>query len=301
MKTPPHHEHRYSAYLIGFISVVFCTEAVVSAPVRADDANQAYAVLRPENGYWSVGDPRWFVSSKSDIGAIYVKPYVSAGYGLPHWIWAGVDVNAIVTPEMFQSYAGVRAASPILDLAFGARDTWSFDKPFLTPASHFTEKSVLEAPGSKARYWAWEAEAVAIAPLPYSALVADFVIVRTLDVPSDFFVFDESYRAVVKNPLFCTLRGAAVARFLREQSLKIGVLSEYVFSTGRSKGVFRLGPAASLLLTDHVEINAMLALAVSSPDDLGLVLSTYAVAGIRYRWATGERQPKLPWQGEIIP
>jgi len=43
---------------------------------------------------------------------------------------------------------------------------------------------------------------VAIAPLPYSALVANFVVVRTLDVPTDLYVFDESYRAVVKDPLF---------------------------------------------------------------------------------------------------
>jgi hypothetical protein len=41
---------------------------------------------RQENGYWSTGTPRWFVSSKSDLGGIYMKPYFSAGYGLPHWI-----------------------------------------------------------------------------------------------------------------------------------------------------------------------------------------------------------------------
>src|SRR5688500_4836743 len=41
---------------------------------------------RPKHGYFSVGTPRFFLSSKSDIGGIYVKPYFSAGYGLPHWI-----------------------------------------------------------------------------------------------------------------------------------------------------------------------------------------------------------------------
>jgi hypothetical protein len=97
------------------------------------------------------------------------------------------------------------------------------------------------------------------------------------------------------------LRVAAVARFLNEQSLKVGVLSEYVFGTGRGKVVVRLGPAGSLQLTDHIEINATLTLAVSGPDHLGLVLGAYGVAGIRYRWATGERQPKLPWSGAVIP
>jgi len=111
---------------------------------------------RPDYGYWSVGEPRWFVSSKSELGLVYAKPYLSTGYGVPHWIWTGIDVNAISTIEMFQAYAGVRAASPIFDLAFGVRDTWSFDKPFLTPAARFDRASVLDAPGDKARYWAWK-------------------------------------------------------------------------------------------------------------------------------------------------
>jgi hypothetical protein len=269
--------------------------------VRADAADLAIGASRPANGYWSIGEPRWFVSTKSELGAPYIKPYFSAGYGLPHWFWTGVDVNSITTLEFFQGYAGVRAASPIFDLAFGARDTWSFGKPFLAPAASFSRASVLDAPGAKARYWAWEAEAVAIAPLPYSALVADFIIVKTLDVPRDRYVFDESYRAVVKDTLFYILRVAAVVRFLNEQSLKVGLLSEYVFGTGRGEAVVRLGPAGSLQLTDHIEINATLTLAVPGPDRLGLVLGAYGVAGIRYRWATGERQPKLPWSGTVIP
>ena len=287
--------------LVGTVLAGILAITIASERVRADAPDQANGESRPKNGYWSVGEPRWFISTKSELGAPYIKPYFSAGYGLPHWIWTGVDVNSIATFEMFQAYAGVRAASPILDLAFGARDTWSFYKPFLTPAASFTREGALDAPGKKARYWAWEAEAVAIAPLPYSALVADFIIVRTLDVPKDRYVFDESYRAVVKDPLFYTLRVAAVARFLNEQSLKVGVLSEYVFGTGRGEAVVRLGPAGALQLTDHIEINATLTLAVSGPDHLGLVLGAYGVAGIRYRWATGEKQPKLPWSGTVIP
>ena len=256
---------------------------------------------RPENGYWSVGRPRLFLAMRSELGTPYAKPYVSAGYGMPHWIWTGIDVNAIATFEFVQAYAGVRAATPILDLAFGMRDTASYGKPFLAPADSFNHAAVVDAPGANARYWAWEAEAVAVAPLPHAAVVADFIMVRTLDVPKGDYVYDESYRAVVKNPLFYVLRAAAVARFLNEDSFKLGVLSEFVFGTGRDKPVVRLGPAAALQLTDHLEINAALTLVVSSPDSLGLALGTYGVAGVRYRWATGERDPKLPWRGDIIP
>jgi len=42
-------------------------------------------------------------------------------------------------------------------------------------------------------------------------------------------------------------------------------------------------------------------MAVYSPDDLGLALGAYGVAGLRYQWATGERAPKAPWAGHFIP
>ena len=256
---------------------------------------------RPENGYWSVGEPRWFVMTKSDIGTPYIKPYFSAGYGVPHFIWGGVDLNSITTGEFTQVYAGVRAATPVLDVAFGFRDTWSFGKAFLPPKPSFTRSDVLDAPGPAARYWAWEAEVVGILPLPSAAIVGNFIMVRTLDVPADRYVYDESYRAVVGNPFFAVLRTAVVARVLREGALKVGPLFEYLFETGRERNVLRVGPAVALQITDHLEANGVVTFAVSSPDALGLTLGTYGVLGLRYRWATGEPQPKLPWQGEIIP
>ena len=276
-------------------------------PARADGTVDIKGVeappskVRPEFGYWSEGEPRWFLSSKSDLGTFYGKPYLSGGYGLPHWIWAGADVNAISTLEFGQVYGGVRASSPLLDLAFGVRDTFSYQKPFLVPRASFRDEDVLSGPGPKARYWAWEAEAVGIVPLPYSAILVDYIAVRTLDVPRGNFVYDESYRAVVGKPFFQVLRVAAVARFLRESALKVGVLTELMFSDGRGKDVFRMGPAAALQLTDHLEALATLSIAVTSPDSLGLALGAYGIAGVRYRWATGEPAPKLPWQGPYIP
>ncbi len=258
---------------------------------------------RPENGYWSVGKPRFFLAARPEVGTPYAKPYISLGYGLPHWLWLGVDVNAIVTLEMAQAYAGLRAASPILDLAIGLRDTWSFDKHFMlpVPGQRFTRSDVLEGPGEPSRYWAWEAEGVGVIPLPYAGLVANVIVVRTLDVPEDHYVYDESYRAIVAKPLFVTLRFAAVARFMNEYAVRVGVLTEHVFETGRPEPIWRVGPIASVQVTDHLEAMAGVTLAVASPDDLGLSLSTYGIAGVRWRWATGEAKPEAPWEGRFIP
>jgi len=256
---------------------------------------------RPENGYWSVGEPRFFVSQRTEIGTPYAKPYVSAGYGLPHWIWTGLDVNAILTMDTLQVYGGVRAATPVLDLAFGVRDTFSFGKPYLEPQMRFTADELDGAPGANARYWAWEAEVVGTIPLPHAALVGDFIAIGALDVPEDRYFYDESYRAIVADDLFFVMRGAAVVRFLNENALKVGVLVEHVFGTGRAEPVTRIGPAGSLQLTDHLEINAVLTVVVAGPDDLGLVHGSYGVAGLRYRWATGEPRPAWPWQEQVIP
>lgn len=265
------------------------------------ETSKKKAEAPPENGYWSVGKPRWFIAARPEIGTPYAKPYISLGYGMPHWLWLGVDVNAIITLEMAQAYAGVRASSPILDLAFGLRDTWSFDKGFLLPAPRYTREDVIDGPGERVRYWAWEAEAVAILPLPYAGLIADVIVVRTLDVPDDRYIYDESYRAIVAKPLFVTARFAAVARFFKEYSVRVGVLTEHVFETGRDELVWRVGPIASVQLTDHLEAMAGVTLAVQSPDDLGLSLGTYGVAGVRWRWASGEENPEAPWQGRFIP
>lgn len=256
---------------------------------------------RPENGYWSEGVPRWFISTKSELGTIYTKPYFSAGYGLPHWIWAGIDVNAIITTSVAEVFAGARLSSPVFDVSFAIRDNWSFDKPFLMPKASFSRADVVDAGGPRAKYWALEGEAQAILPLPHAALVGDFVMVDLLNMPDDMYLYEESYRLITKNPLFFVMRMAAVARFLPENCLKTGILAEYGFATGRDKGVWRVGPIVSLQVTDHLALNLGVTLKVSSPDNLGLTLGAYGLAGFRYQWATGERRPELPWQGDLIP
>jgi hypothetical protein len=276
----------------------FVLIATLVSSVRA--AAEGEEGERPKYGYWSVGEPRFFVAARPELGLPYAKPYVSAGYGLPHWIWTGIDVNAILIRDCFQVYTGIRAATPVFDLAFGVRDTWSFNKPFLAPQESYDIRELQRVSGDKARYWAWEGEAVGIVPLPYSALVADFIAIGMLDKPKGAAVFDESYRAIVSDDLYFVMRGAALARFLNESSLKLGVLVEHVFATGREP-VTRLGPMVSLQITDHLDANAVLTVVVSSPDHLGLVQGSYGVLGLRYRWASGERDPEPPWAGKMIP
>lgn len=293
------------APVIRVLAAVSCALACLATPVLAQlipvPEHARDPDYRPANGYWSVGEPRLFLSTKSELGVPYTKPYFSVGYGWPHWIWTGVDVNAIITTEVAEIYSGLRLASPVLDLAFGIRDNWSFDKPWLAPRDSFNRDQVLKAPGPLARYAALEGEAVGVLPLPHAALAVDFVVVDVLDMPEDKYLYEESYRLITKNRLFFVARGLALARILPENSLAVGVLTEFGFNTGRSSTVLRVGPVMMLQITDHLALNMGFTLKVASPDHLGLTLGAYGVAGFRYTWATGERRPQFPWQGDIIP
>jgi hypothetical protein len=286
-----------------FVAALSCTRHGTAHAQMFKPTEHAFDPdYRPENGYWAEGAPRWFVSTKSEIGAPYTKPYFSFGYGLPHWIWTGIDVNAILTTSVLEVYGGARIIStPEFDVAFGARDNWSFDKPFLNPKSSYTSDDVFKQPGKLAHYSALEAEAVAVLPLPYSALAFDFVMVDVLNKPSDQYLYEESYRLITKDPVFFVLRGAALARFLHEQCFKVGVLAEWGFSTGRGSDVLRVGPIMMLQVTDHLALNMGFTVKAASPDHLGLTLGAYGIAGLRYTWATGERRPSFPWKEEVIP
>jgi hypothetical protein len=160
---------------------------------------------------------------------------------------------------------------------------------------------VFNAPGQLARYWAAELDAVAIVPLPYSAVGVNFVMVHTWDTPPNSALYEESYRLITHTRTFYVLRAVALARILNESALRFGVLAEYGFGTGRHSGVLRLGPVVSVQLTDHLQFNAGVTLKAASPDQLGLTLGAFGTAGFRYQWATGERRPELPWKGEFIP
>jgi hypothetical protein len=291
--------------MIRLFAAISCALVWAATPVCAqlipDPAHARDPDFRPQNGYWSAGEPRLFVSTKSELGVPYVKPYFSAGFGWPHWIWTGVDVNAIVTTEVVEVYSGLRLASPVLDLAFGIRDNWSTNKPFLVPRESFRRDQVVYAPGPAARYVALEGEAVGVLPLPHAALAVDFVMVDVLNMPEDRYLYEESYRLITKNSLFFVARGLALVRTLAENSLVFGVMAELGFNTGRDSAVLRVGPVVMAQLTDHLSLNMGFTLKAVSPDHLGLTLGAYGVAGFRYTWATGERAPKFPWQGDIIP
>src|SRR5277367_2587569 len=93
-------------------AIAFAASIAISiapiASVRADDAPaDAPAEVAPPP-YWSAGEVRPFVALDAEAGA-HVRAIASAGYGRPHWLWAGAEAAAFATLDFTALYAGIRA------------------------------------------------------------------------------------------------------------------------------------------------------------------------------------------------
>jgi len=252
----------------------------------------------PPRSYWEPGRPRLFLQSRFDIGLNFGKGTVSTGYGLPHWIWIGPEVFAISTTEFGAIYGGVRASSPILDIAFGYRNNYSYRRTFFAPRDTYTKHDVDEEGRPNARYLTWELELSGLVPLfgGYAIWAAD--LDKILDAPPDVAVYEESNRVIVDTPWLLGLRAGYLYPITGNGGnggIKLGAVVDYVIQPNRmGKNTIRVGPIGLITLTDHLEILGLATFTVASPDDLGFFLGTWAVACFRYKWATGERHPHFP-------
>ncbi|MGZ3424063.1 MAG: hypothetical protein ACXVEF_32690 [Polyangiales bacterium] len=265
---------------------------LTASGARAQPPNQP--VEPPPRSYWEPGNPRPFVQTRFDVGVNFGKATVSSGYGLPHWIWVGAEGFAISTTEFGAYYGGIRASSPIVDIAFGYRNNYSYRRTFFAPKERYTSDDTHVDGASHARYLAWELELSGLVPLfgGYAIWAAD--LDKVIDAPPGVALYEESNRVVIDKSWLIGIRAGYIYPFLKNGMLKIGAVADYIVMPGRPSNVLRVGPVGLLSITDHFEVLGLATLAVTSPDDLGFFLGTWAVACVRYKWATGERNPHFP-------
>jgi hypothetical protein len=258
---------------------------LVTAPSRGDEPKPL--------SYWEPGDARPFVSTRVDASVNFAKGLVAVGYGKPHWMWIGAEGFALSTTEFGGFYGGVRASTPILDIAYGVRDNFSYFHGYLDPADHHTSDEVRAQSTKHQRYLATELEISGLVPLlgGYAlwALNAD----KILDGPANVHIYEESMRVVARTWLIGTRLGY-VYPIGPGGVIKAGVVGEYVILPERPGNVVRLGPAVVVTITEHLELLGILSVPVSSPDSLGVVVGSWGVGSLRYKWATGEKHPQFP-------
>jgi len=257
-------------------------EASSSAPARTGAAELG------RDAYWALGVSRFFVSSTVDAGYLYFRPQLAIGYGRPHISWVGAEIYPSVSNGNVAEYAGLRAALPYVDVRLGARYLFTFGRHFLQPRASYTRDDIDARTGPPTRYLALNAEVTFSMPLPVGSLFGIVGATGNFGVPKGLYVFDETYRTVMKPPFIARGRLGYAGTI---GDLTLGGFGEVIENAARDQTVFRIGPTAGLQISDHLDLFATFAFVVEGLDRAGLAGGDLGTLGVRYRWASGEAVP----------
>jgi hypothetical protein len=253
-------------------------------------AGAAPSVAHADEAPWKSEERRPFVATTVDAGLPYAQPSLFVGWGQPHWQWAGIEARAGTTATFAHAFVGLRAALPFLDASFGVRETQSFRWPLLAQRDAY-DADAHEGEGNGARYRAIDLELSGVLPFPGGFLLWDALVVRTLSVPPERDVYEESLRAIVRPPVAAVGRLGYAARVGR---VSFGPLAEVVALPQRAGPVVRGGVLASVQCSAHLEAVFALTLPITSPDALAVVDASSGLLGVRWRWASAERAASFP-------
>ena len=236
---------------------------------------------------WSEGRTRPFLATTLDVGWTYIRPRASLGYGRPFGTWVGIDLNPIFSGNGIGAYGGLRIALPRLDLRFGPRYFFSFNREYLAPRGSYNRLDLDSTTGDPARVITYEAEAEFSVPAGPGDIVALGSISYVTGVPEGQYVFEETLRMIVAPPIVWRGRGGYVIRFGSARQHSVGIVADVLDVPKRDDSLtVRLGPVIRIVLSRRVEVRGTFVPTIISPDHIGLVGGDFTELGFRYRWAT---------------
>jgi hypothetical protein len=252
--------------------------AVTPSALRADEA------VDP----WEAGEARLFLAGRADLGT-FAHVAVAAGYGKPHWMWAGVEARAAVGIDFGLVATNLRIALLVGDLWAGLRATRSWQHVPMPPAIGLED--VTDSGGFT--YHTGDLFASGVVPTPGGLLLWEANFVRFLDAPS-MAIYEEWLKVVCMPPWCGVARLGWVAR-LRDGALNVGVGAEWAFLDGRGgQELVRVGPMLSWRPFPHLVVQGYAYFPVSDPDHLGFLDRINATLVITYTIATGTGSPVFP-------
>ena len=264
------------------------SDAPIVRAVEDLEANQEGTLLdAPES--WSDGRSRWFVAGSFDLGFLYVRPRFQFGYGKPHNLWAGLEINPTIWTDAIGGYGGLRIDVPFVNFRVGARYVRPTFRSHLTIQDSYTRNSLNEdQPDEGSQYLAAEAELTLTLPVSErGSFLSETSITYITLVPDDRYVYESYHRIVAAPPWIWKQRMGYQHGFGENNAFRIGVVAELIGSPGRDLIAFRAGLQLRLRATPRVEVRAAWIPAIVSRDELGVRGGNFGVLGIRYRWATG--------------
>lgn len=237
---------------------------------------------------WWEQPARWFVAGRNDLGILYVKPRIHLGYGQPHHIWGGIELNPNVSFDAAGGYGGLRFDHPWIEIRGGVRYVFSFEHILLPPRESYVQDDIELSTGPRSVYWTLDGEVELDLPFGPGDMRIEVHGLRLLGV-GDKYVFDERIDAVVAPPWALRVRAGYAVTVGERLPTQIGPVGEGIWLPGRDEVVWRAGIITRMTLSHRLEIRGNFLLVVDSPDRLGLTGGEFAELSLRWRWATGAR------------
>lgn len=244
--------------------------------------------------YWSREPTRPFLAGRFLAGTGFGRANLSAGYGQPHWIWAGLEGAGTLTPYFGGVQGGLVASVAIVQLSASVRRTNSFSHGFIPVRDSIASGDLTQVGSPKAHYSTFDATLTGFIPYGRLLLGWELTLVRPLHA-SSALTYEEVQRAVMTDRGIVTSKLIPMLRVLRNSPVYAGALVEHLSLLGRDDSlVLRLGPAFWSQLTDHMELLGCLSWPFLGRDRLGFWDGMYGTMGIVYRFATEETRSHFP-------
>jgi len=244
---------------------------------------------------WSEGSARPFISGRAIPGFGYGRFALTAGYGKPHWLWAGAEGIATVTPMYAAVQAGLHVSAVVVDLMITVRRTYAFDHTLIPTADSLDSADLKQANQPAVKSTVIDASLWGFVPYGRWLLTWELTYVRPLGQDSSMLLYEEVQRAVIASDGVVTSKLGPMMNLSASGQVYVGVLAEHLSLLGRRDSlVFRIGPNVWIQLSRQWNLFGYCTWPVQGPDHLGAWSGMYGAGGFLYRFATGESRGHAP-------
>jgi hypothetical protein len=234
--------------------------------------------------FW--GENRFFVSGVLDLGLLFLRPRFQFGYGTPHELWGGLQIDPILSSSGVGLYGGLRGEIPHLDLRIGGRYRYSFTGNFLMPLDGYDHLQYRDRTLDDASYLSLEAQLSGDIPIGSTAILLETTATYVTLVPEQTYLFEETLKLIVgPGFLWSGVIGYRI-RFGDDDAFYITPQVELVHLVERDAFMVRVGLRAGIRLWPDLEVRLIAMPTIVSPDSLGASNGDTFLLGIRYLWAT---------------
>lgn len=243
-----------------------------------------------EAGYWENGEERWFASGSVALGALNTAE-LNLGYGRPHWLWAGVKAYALTTFDFGAIGIGPQLDLLIANALFRVRRTWSYANREPLQADSYSEAQLTDPSLPRAQYTALDANIWGYVPAGPTLGLWGIRGVYLPNFPETGALFSEFLRMTLNENRALMPRLIWWFKLL-DDSLLIGPASDMVLTPERPVLV-RVGGSAVYSFGPHLQLQLLLTVPVTSPDELGWFSQSWGTGRLQWTWASQEATPSL--------